>query len=108
MSGFGATGLGGQGQISGTVTHARANNAIMQRRHFMGDNGVRTGDPKGFFMEGLYARDPSQSYAEILRQKPAKDAADRRQGDIELAELNAMKGKCKVTPEHQPYPYPYP
>ena len=82
------------GKVAGVVENARAGNAVMQRRHF-GDNGAREADPRGWF-SSLYCRDPSQAYAEKLRLTPAKDAGQRRQQDIELEELERMKGHCKV------------
>lgn len=79
------------GQVSSIVQAARRNNEAMQRRQF-GDNGGRQPDPMGHFHEGLYLRDPVQAYKEVLQMKPTQDRAQDRQRNLELEELDEIKG----------------
>jgi len=89
MGGFGAA---GGGQVAQIVVKARHDNSLTQRRQF-GDNVSRTRDPRNFFEEGTYSRDPVQAYTEALRQKPVADRNEERQRELELEDLKLLTGK---------------
>lgn len=95
---FGGGGMGGSVQVAHVVQTARHNNEAMQRRQFPGDNGQRQVDPRSLFVEGLYLRDPAQAYKEVLAQKPMADRASERHREIEIEELDQLRGKpwCRV------------